>query len=67
MVLADVGLNRVLSVESPLTVGTRYRRALHVLALDVPLEAVPVLDLLVADVAPPVAGLELFHLKIAPS
>ena len=62
MILADVGLNRVLCVESPFTVGTRDGRALHVFALDVPLEAVPVLDLLVADVAPPVARLELFHL-----
>lgn len=62
MVLADVGLDRVLGVERPVAVGTRDGGTLHVFALYVPLKTMPILDLLIADVTTPVPGFQLFHL-----
>jgi len=66
MVFADVCLDRIFGVEGSVTVGTRYGLALHVLALYVPLKTVSVLHLLIANVATPVAGLQLLHLQVAP-
>jgi hypothetical protein len=66
VVLADVRLNRVLRVERPVAVGAGDGLAVHVLAFDVPLKTVSILNLLVAYVAPPIARLQLLHLKIPP-
>jgi hypothetical protein len=46
VVLADVGLYRVLGVESPVTVGAGDGLTPHVLALDMALQAMSVLDFL---------------------
>lgn len=66
MVLADVCLYRVLGVERSFAVGAGDGLAVHVLGLDVPLEGVPVLDLLIANVAAPVTGFKLLHLQVSP-
>jgi hypothetical protein len=66
VVLADVGLDGVLRVKGPVAVGAGDGLTVHVLGLDVPLERVSILNLLIADVASPVARFKLFHLKISP-